>query len=149
MRVQYLLMNKHIPLVPVTPTYSQLCTVSSSVYSEYLLSTNRCGNSLSYGVWSQAYFDVVSIALRLAPTWDDLFSGLNSVTLITLSCDPKLSPAGQQTAKHDGLYPLLTLCWALSAVRRSLSYWFLRLSLSLLLSSDSISESHTLAFKRS
>ena len=29
--------------------------------------------------------------------------------LIALSCDPKLSPAGQQTGKHDGLYPLLTV----------------------------------------
>ena len=28
---------------PVTPTYLQLCTVSSSVYSGYLLSTYRCG----------------------------------------------------------------------------------------------------------
>ena len=54
--------------------------------------------------------DVVSIVLRLAPTPDDSFSGLESLTLIALSCDPKLSPAGQQTAKHDGLYdPLLSV----------------------------------------
>ena len=37
---------------------------------------------------------------------DDSFSGLES---LTLSCNPKLSPAGQQTAKHDGLYPLLSV----------------------------------------
>ena len=29
--------------------------------------------------------------------------------LISLSCEPKLSPAGQQTAKLDGLYPLLSV----------------------------------------
>ena len=58
---------------------------------------------------SQAFFHVVPIALRLAPTPDDSFSGLESVTLIALSCDPKLSPAGQQTEKHDGLYPLLSI----------------------------------------
>ena len=29
--------------------------------------------------------------------------------LIALSCNPKLSPAGQQTAKHDGIYPLLSV----------------------------------------
>ena len=37
---------------------------------------------------------------------DDSFSGLESLTLIALPCNPKLSPTGQQTAKHDGLYPL-------------------------------------------
>ena len=40
---------------------------------------------------------------------DDSFSGLESLTLIALSCTPKLSPAGQQTTKHDGLYPLLSV----------------------------------------
>ena len=30
---------------------------------------------------------------------DNLFSGLESLTLIALSCNPKLSPAGQQTMK--------------------------------------------------
>ena len=29
--------------------------------------------------------------------------------LIALSCDPKLSSTGQQTAKHYGLYPLLSI----------------------------------------
>ena len=58
---------------------------------------------------SQAFFDVVYIALRLAPIRDDSFSGLESLTLIALFCDPKLSPAGQQTAKHNGLYPLLSI----------------------------------------
>ena len=29
--------------------------------------------------------------------------------LIALPCDPKLSPVGQQTAKHDVLYPLLSV----------------------------------------
>ena len=62
--------------------------------------------SLSYGVWSQAFFDVVSIVLKFAPTRDDSFSGLESLTLISLSCSPKLSPAGKQTVKHDELYPL-------------------------------------------
>ena len=66
-------------------------------------------DSLSYGVQSQAIFDVVSIALKLAPTRDNSFSGLESLTLIALSCTPKLSPAGQQTAKHDGIYPLLSI----------------------------------------
>ena len=61
--------------------------------------------SLNYGVRSQAFCDVVSIALRLAPTRDDSFSRLESLTLIALSCDPKFSPAGQQTAKLDRLYP--------------------------------------------
>ena len=56
---------------------------------------------------SQAFFHVVPIALRLAPTPDDSFSSLESVTLIALSCDPKLS--GQQTTKHNGLYPLLSV----------------------------------------
>ena len=105
----------------MTPTYSQLCTVSSSVdiFAEYIQVWDQ--NSLSYGVRSQAFFDVVSIALKLAPTRDDSFSGLESLTLIALSCDPKLSPAGQQITKHDGLYPFNTLrlvncasfCWAL------------------------------------
>ena len=106
-------------------------------------------NSLNYGVQSQAFCDIVSIALRLAPTRDDSFTRLEFLTLITLSCHPKLSPAGQQTAKLDGLYPYTlclinraSLCWALSAARRSLSRWFLCLTLSLL-SSDSISESYT------
>ena len=60
---------------------------------------------MEYGV--RPFFDAVSVALRLAPTRNDSFSGLKSVTLIALSCDSKLSPAGQLTAKHDGLYLLL------------------------------------------
>ena len=40
---------------------------------------------------------------------DDSFSGLESLTLITLSCNPKLSPDGQQTVKHDELYSLLSV----------------------------------------
>ena len=35
-----------------------------------------------YGVRSQAFFDVLSIALRHGPVRDELFSGLKSVTLI-------------------------------------------------------------------
>ena len=66
-------------------------------------------DSLSYGVRSQAFFNVLSIALKLAPTSDDTFSGLESLTLIALSCNPKLSPAGQQTVKHDRIYPLLSV----------------------------------------
>jgi len=62
---------------------------------------------MEYGV-RPFLIDVVSIALRLTPTRDDLFSGLKSLTPIALHCDPKLSPAGQ-TAKHDGLYPLLSV----------------------------------------
>jgi len=45
---------------PVTPTSSHLDTVSSSVYSGYLLSTYSCGirvlSDMEYGVWP---FDVV------------------------------------------------------------------------------------------
>ena len=60
-------------------------------------------------LWSMesGLFDVVFIMLR--PTRDDLFSGLESLTLIALLCDPKLNPAGQQTTKHDGLYSLLSV----------------------------------------
>ena len=36
-------------------------------------------------------FDVVSIALRFALNRDDSSSGLKSVTLIALYCEPKLS----------------------------------------------------------
>jgi len=47
-------MNKYIPLVPMTPTYSHLCTVSSSVYSGYLLRTYSCRirilSAMEYGV---------------------------------------------------------------------------------------------------
>ena len=105
MRVQHLHMNKYIPLVSCDSNL-HLCTVSSSVYSRYLLSTYSCGIRICHGVRNQAFFDVVSIALSLALTRDDSFSGLESLTLIALSCNPKLSPAGQQTTKHDGL----TLC---------------------------------------
>jgi len=55
-------------------------------------------NSLSYGVRSQAFFDVV--ALRLDPTRDNSFSGLKSVTIITSPVTQNSLP--QQTAKHDG-----------------------------------------------
>ena len=51
----------------------------------------------------------VSFAVRGSYARHDSFSGLESLTLIALSCDPKLFPAGQQTAKHDGLYPLLSV----------------------------------------
>ena len=56
MRVQYLHMNKYIPLVSgdVTPTSSHLCTISSSVYSGYLLSTQLWDQvllAMEYGVW--------------------------------------------------------------------------------------------------
>ena len=40
---------------------------------------------------------------------DDSFSSLESLTLIALSCELKLPPAGQQTAQHNGLYPLLSV----------------------------------------
>ena len=48
----------------------------------------------------------VSFVAQSSFAGDDSFSGLESLTLIALSCNPKLSPAGQQTAKHDWLYPL-------------------------------------------
>ena len=93
--------------------------------------------------------DVVSIALRLAPTRDDSFSGLESLTLIALSCNQKLSLAGQQTAKHDGLYPLLSVSLTVPPFVEHFQqrddpchvgfYAFNSLSL---LSSDSISESY-------
>ena len=47
--------------------------------------------------------------VRLVPTRDDSFSGLEPLTLIALSYDQKCSPAGQQTTKHDGLFPLLSV----------------------------------------
>ena len=58
-------------------------------------------SALEYGVMP---FLMSLFALRLAR--DDSFSGLESLTLIALSCNPKLSPAGQHTVKHDGLYPV-------------------------------------------
>ena len=51
---------------------------------------------------------ILSVAQGLF-TGDNSFSGLESLTLIALCCNPKLSPDGQQTAKHDGLYPLLSV----------------------------------------
>ena len=106
MRVQYLRM--YIRWFPETPTYSHLCTVSSSVYSAYLPRTwvhTAVGSEFS----QLSSMESGLFWCRLAQTWDDSFSGLESLTLITLSCDQKLSPAGQQTAKHDGLYPLLSI----------------------------------------
>ena len=44
----------------------------------------------------------VSFAERGSYARDNSFSGLESLTLIALSCDSKLFPARQQTAKHDG-----------------------------------------------
>ena len=90
-------MNKYIPLL----------SCDSNLFTS-LHCLLKCLLVISYGVQCQAFFDVVCIALRLAPTRDDSFSGLESLTLITLPCDPKLSPAGQQTAKHDRLYILLS-----------------------------------------
>ena len=51
----------------------------------------------------------VFCAARGSYARDDSFSGLGSLTLIALSCDPILFPAGQQTVKHDRLYPLLSV----------------------------------------
>ena len=51
----------------------------------------------------------ISFAAQGSYAREDLFSGLKSLTLIALSCEPKLSPTGQQTAKHNGLYPLLSV----------------------------------------
>ena len=96
---------------PVTPTYSQLCTVSSSVYSGYLLSSYRHGisilSAMEYGV--RPFLMCVYCAQARPNSRDDSFSGLESLTIIALSCDPKLSPARQQTTKHNELYPLLSL----------------------------------------
>ena len=55
---------------------------------------------------------------------DDSFSGLESLTLIALSCNPKLSPAGQLTAKHDGLYPLLSVSLTVPPFVESRTYNF-------------------------
>ena len=63
----------------------------------------------------------MSIALKLIPTRDDSYSGLESLTLIALSYNPK--PSFVEHLQQCG---------------RSLSRWFLCLSLS----SDSISESY-------
>ena len=111
MRVQYLVMNKYIPLVSCVSnlftTLHCLLKCLQWILAVYIQVWDQ--NSLRYGVRSQVFFDVVSIALRLAPTRDDSFSGMESLILIALSCDPKLSPAGQQAAKHDELYPLLSV----------------------------------------
>ena len=103
MRVRYLRMNKYILLV------SHLCTVLSSVYSGYLVHTAVGSDSLSYGVGSQAFFDVYKFVLKLAPTRDDSSLVWKFLTLIALFCNPKLSPAGQQTVKHDGFHTLLSV----------------------------------------
>ena len=60
----------------------------------------------------------VSYASRgsLAPAGP--LSGLESLTLIALSSDPRSSPAQQQTAKHDELYPLLSVSLTVSFVER-------------------------------
>ena len=94
MRVQYL-------------KYITLLSCDSNLFTS-LHCLLKCLLVISYGVWCQAFFDVVSIALRLTPTRDDSFSGLESLTLIALPCDQKLSPVGQQTVKHDGLFILLS-----------------------------------------
>ena len=65
MRVQHLHMNKYVLLVSCDSKL-HLCTVSSSVYSRYLLSTYSCGIRICLGVQSHAFVDVVSIALKLA-----------------------------------------------------------------------------------
>ena len=46
---------------------------------------------------------------HLLESGDGSFSVLESLTLIALSCNPKLPLAGQQTAKYDGLYLLLSV----------------------------------------
>ena len=52
---------------------------------------------------------LVSSVVQGSFAGDDSFPGLESLTLIALSCNPKLAPAGQHTAKHDGLCPLLSV----------------------------------------
>ena len=95
----------------MTPTYSQLCTVSSNVYSGYLLSTFRRGisilSAMEYGV--RPFLMCIYCTQARPNSRDDSFSGLESLMIIALSCDPKLSPARQQTTKHDELYPLLSV----------------------------------------
>ena len=59
-------------------------------------------NSVSYRVRSQYFFDVVSIAFRLTPTRDDTFSGLESLTLIVLSC---ALPLGSRLRSTMGSIP--------------------------------------------
>ena len=74
MRVQHLNTNKYIPLVScvsnlftswhclLKPTYSHLSTASSShglrmwIFAEHITAVES--EFLSYGVWSQAFFDV-------------------------------------------------------------------------------------------
>ena len=136
---------------PVTPTYSHLCTVSSSIYSGYLHIQLCDQNSLSNGVRSQAFFDAVSINYfrQDGPYSRRLFlwSGVSNANRPLLW--PKtLSPWAVDHEARWALFLTLSclvnrasLCWALSAAWRSLSSWFLCLSLSLL-SSDSISESY-------
>ena len=56
----------------------------------------------------------VSFALRSSLARGGPLSGQESLTLIALSSGPRSSPARQQTAKHDGLYPLLSVSLTMS-----------------------------------
>ena len=71
----------------------------------------RCGTRILSAMetesglfWCSLYCTQARPNLR----WLVLWSGVSN-TIIALSCSPKLSPTGEQTAKHDGLYPLLSV----------------------------------------
>ena len=129
-----------IPLVSCDS--SHLRTVSSSVFSWYLLSTYSCGIRIISAIWStqSGLFDVVSIIYGKARPNSRrliLWSGASDANR------PLLWPKtlSRWAADHEArwAFPLTlrlpnhaSLCWALSAARWSLSRWFLRLSLSLL-----------------
>ena len=73
-----------------------------------------------------------------------------SLTLIALSCNPKTLSHWAADCEAQWVLSRLvnraSLCWVLSAARQSLLRWFLHLSLSLLLSSDSICELYVASF---
>ena len=77
--------------------FRSLMGQSPLLHKGHLLET---GHSL---VWS-----LVGQSLLLCKA--HLLETTRSLMLIALSCNPKLSPAGQQTVKHDGLFPLLSIC---------------------------------------
>ena len=152
MRVQYLCMNKYIPLVSCDSNLFtslhcllkcllvDICWVHTAVGSEFSL------------LWSMesGLFDVVStICTKARPNSRRLvlWFGVSDANHPLLW----LKTLSRWAADHEAWWALsltlrlanrASLCWTLSAARQSLSRWFLRLSLSLLLSSDSISESY-------
>jgi len=138
-----------LSLSPVTLSCSHLVAVSSGVSWVSLLcyarlTCSRWASLLSGVSWVSLLCCVSLFCSRPAVLW----SGVSDANRPLLWFKIR----SRWTADH-GLYPLLfnhtSLCWALPAVWRSLSPWFLHLSLSLLISSDSIIESFIQLFSDS